>query len=387
MVIPYYTPAFSYGGPVVVAQDIAEGMVKKGFSVTVLTTDVLDAKSRNNRISENINGVNVIRLRNFSNVLAKHLNFFFPFGLKRWIKQNIKDYDLIHFHDVFSNLFIYASKIALAYDIPYIIQPHGSLNDRRLRIGKLRYYIKKIILTRAANSILGAKSVIALTVSEKKEIGTLFNKALINVIPNGINTPKSANNIDIRSRYNIRVEDKIIVYIGRLHYIKGIDISLQMLSKINQGLSFKYLVFGPDEQNEMKRLKSIVRKHNLRDKVLFAGPVFGEEKYNVLKASDLFLFLSRDEALPITVLEALSVGLPSVISRETNIPEIAEFNAGLVIEKEDYNGNAEKIVQLLNDSDKMSEMSRNATRLFRDKFTLNTMLGNYFSLYKQICKN
>lgn len=384
-VIPYYAPAFSYGGPVVVAQNIAEGIVKKGFSVTVLTTDVFDAKSRNYKTNEKLNGVDVVRLRNFSNVLAKHLNFFFPFGLKGWINQNIKEYDLIHFHDVFSNLFIYTSKKALAYGIPYIIQPHGSLNDTRLRIGKLRYLIKKMLLKKYSHNILNAKSIIALTNAEKNEIESLYNKTVINIIPNGIDIPSYSNTVNIRTLYNISDSEKIIVYIGRLHYVKGIDISLQVLAKIKQKLNFKFLIFGPDEQNEMFRLKDIVRKHNLQSDVIFAGPVFDESKFNILKASDLFLFLSRDEALPITVLEALSVGLPVFISKETNVPEIADYNAGIVIEKEIYDETAEKITQLLNDSGKMLEMRINAIKLFNDKFTLELMLEKFSSLYKQKC--
>jgi len=103
-VIPYFAPAWSYGGPVKVSFDFAKELVKLGYSVTVVTTDVLDSKQRVKKLHEKIEGINVIRFKNINNKLAKNFNFYTPIGLVKWLKKNIQSFDIVHIHEFFRYL-------------------------------------------------------------------------------------------------------------------------------------------------------------------------------------------------------------------------------------------------------------------------------------------
>ena len=127
-IVPYYTPAYSYGGVVRATETQAEGLVKKGFDVTIATTDALNNIERNSVKQEVINGVNIIRFPNISNYAAKHFNFYTGIGISKWLRNNIKQFQLIHIAAIYSFLMIKPTvKLAFKYNIPYIIQSHGLL--------------------------------------------------------------------------------------------------------------------------------------------------------------------------------------------------------------------------------------------------------------------
>ena len=65
-VIPYFVPAYSYGGPVKVCFDISKELVKRGHQVTVATTDTLDGDNRILKLEEEIDGINILRFKNFN---------------------------------------------------------------------------------------------------------------------------------------------------------------------------------------------------------------------------------------------------------------------------------------------------------------------------------
>ena len=80
-VIPYYAPAWTYGGSVRAAADLARALVTAGHTVTVLTTDTLSATARITALNETIDGVEVVRVRNRSNALRGRLNLSTPVGI------------------------------------------------------------------------------------------------------------------------------------------------------------------------------------------------------------------------------------------------------------------------------------------------------------------
>ena len=260
-VIPYYVPAFSYGGPVKVSSDLAEGLVKKGHSVTVVTTDVLDKKNRTRIKSEVINGVAVVRCKNVSNYLAKQFNLYLPIGFRAWLKKNIAEYDIVHCHDFFTILNILTSNYCKKLNIPYIIQPHGCLDMIRQKSKLFR--IKQAFLFLFKGVVDESEYIIALVDKEKDEIETVYRNVLtkIKIIPNGIDYKKNKNirEIDLHHKYNIPDNNKIIVFLGRVQYIKGLDISIKSLAAIKDRIDFSFLIIGPDE-GERNKLYNLIEK-------------------------------------------------------------------------------------------------------------------------------
>ena len=96
--------------------------------LTLITTDALDKDNRIKKLEETIDGIKIIRFKNLSNYLAKFHNIYLPLWITKWVKNNVKNYDIVHMHDFFTYLNIITGKYCRKYNIPYVVQPHWSAN-------------------------------------------------------------------------------------------------------------------------------------------------------------------------------------------------------------------------------------------------------------------
>ncbi|MBN1564875.1 MAG: glycosyltransferase, partial [Anaerolineae bacterium] len=101
-IIPYYAPAWSYGGVVRAATDMTRAQVEAGHSVTVLTSDTYNATERLIKLRETIDGVEVWRVRNLSNNLRAKLNLAQPWRMPATVKLVLRQhkFDIVHCHEV-----------------------------------------------------------------------------------------------------------------------------------------------------------------------------------------------------------------------------------------------------------------------------------------------
>jgi glycosyltransferase involved in cell wall biosynthesis len=383
-VIPYFVPAYSYGGPLKVCFDISKELIKRGHEVTVVTTDTLDGKNRIKLLEEEIEGVKIVRFRNLSNYAAKYFNAYLPFGFYRWAKKNLQTYDIVHCHDFFTLQNIIVSYFCRKYKIPFIVQPHGTLSPVRQNA---RFKLLKKTFLSLFNSVLNySSSIIALTQHEKSEIiqiNNLLNKKTI-VIPNGIHSEDFRNieKINLHHIYKIPIQNRIIGFLGRIQYIKGLDISIEILGGLKNELEFTFLIIGPDE-GERKNLEKQIKELGLENRVIFAGILSGKEKLASIKSCDLFLFTSRNEGLPMTILEIAALGIPQIISKECHVPEIEVYNAGFEIDFDKIEMFKTKILQVLNDKNLINQLSINSIKMVSEHFELKNKVSQLEELYKK----
>lgn len=382
-VIPYFVPAYSYGGPVKVCFDISIELVKRGHQVTVTTTDALDNENRIKKSQETIGNIKIIRFKNLSNFLAKNHNGFLPINFFFWAKNNIKNFDIVHCHDFFTLQNIITAYFCKKYNVPFIIQPHGTLS--LIRQNAKFKNSKKLFLNLFNNVFKNSKNIIALTKNEKNEIIQINQKLekKIKIIPNGIEMAEFQNikKINLHKKYKIPEKNKIIGYIGRIQYIKGLDISLEILASLKKKLDFTYLIIGPDE-GEKNNLEKKIKKLNLEKNVIFIGILEGNEKLETIKSCDLFLFTSRSEGLPMTILEVAALGIPQIISENCNVPEIEKFDAGKVFSLKNKEKITNSLNDILNNNKILKKMSENAKDLSRIKFDLKKVCYKIEETYK-----
>lgn len=379
-VIPYFVPAWGYGGPVKVSFDFAKELVSSGYDITVVTTDVLDAKKRNNKLYEKIEGINIIRFKNISNILAKKFNFYSPIGLNRWLKQNIEKFDFIHIHEIFTYQSLVASRLCCKLHKPYIVQPHGALSSMAKK--SRFYYLKNLFLKNLKSMFTNSQAIIVLNEKEKEDVSkTLpWTKSLIKIVPNGINLNefKNIKKINLHRRYNISLKNKIIVFIGRIHKIKGLDISIKALSKIKDKCRFVFLIIGPDE-GEKSNLEKLAEDLKIRDRIIFTGPMSGKRKLQNLKTADVSLLNSRSEGLPTTLLESAALGLPIICSPESNLSEVEKFKAGYIVGS--LQETAEKIIIVLNNDSLLKKLSKNSLKLAQN-FNIRKSALTLINIYR-----
>lgn len=351
-----------------VSYDLATEFANRGNQVCVLSTDAYDHTRRITKVCEELNKVKIIRSKNLSNKLAKSYNLFLPLGFSKVSRENIKNADIVHLHSFYTILNVVASKYARKYKVPYIVHFHESIRPTPER-GKV--FIKKIFIRFWGNKMLsGAKSIIVLSSGELEELG-LFNPKLVEravIVPNPgpKYTGPSKNKEQIRKKLGFTKGDKILLSLSRLSYLKGIDLLVAVFKKVlDLDPRFKLIIAGPSEPGIRDALESQVKALNLTDSVIFKGMVSEAEKDDLYSVADLYCLFSRYEPFGITILEALSHGLPAIL------------NSGVGIAKELEQTGCSSTV----DASNPSSASRTLINSYRNRVTMQSAcqeaLGKY----------
>lgn len=302
----------------------------------------------------------------FNKIWITHSN-----GFKNFIKEKIRNYDILHIHEMWHFLHYYSTISAVNNKIPFIITPHGGLEKRRLKNLK-----KKIFATLFEKNICDqAKYIHTLTEFEEKDVLSLCPRANTKIIPNGvsINNPKKTNR-NIYSKYGININTKIILFLGRLHNDKGIDLLIDCLNKENNHINNCILIIaGPDENQYRSRFKNI-------NNIIFTGLVEGEEKENLFSAADVFVLPSHGEGFSLSILEAMSYNIPVIISKFCYFPDVEKYNAGIIV---DLNVDSLYLAinKLLSNDNLRKQMGANAFNLVKKSYDEDIIYDQIVRLY------
>jgi len=267
--------------------------------------------------------------------------------------------DIVIFEELYWFKYIAIAKELQMLNIPYIIVPRGSMTSAAQHN---HAYIKKAIANLMFFKYFSqhALAIQYLSIGEKNASGERWNKQAL-VIPNGISLPA---NLDIKqfSKESIRA-----IFIGRLdYYQKGLDLLLKSLLLLKPELiqsKFTLSLYGPNDKNSSDIRKDIVR-NGLSEIVFCYDEVHGIEKEKVLKSSDLFILTSRFEGMPISILEAISHGIPVAVTPGTNFAETVQtHNAGWASENSTIEQLCRMLLKIIREKDTIGEKSSNAIEL------------------------
>jgi len=368
-VVSSFPPAYSYGGVLKVAYEISNKLIEKENEVTVYTTDVYDSKSRfiykKNPIK--MNGIKVYHFRNISNRLA-YMNIQIAPEMIPFLDKNIKNFDIIHLHEYRSFQAMLVHYYAKKYNIPYILQPHGSTPRITKKILKWLYD-----LIFGYKILKDANKIIAISREEAeydKQMGA--NNKKISVIYNGMDL-RSFKNLprlgQFKKKYGIN--GKIILYLGRIHKLKGIDFLIRAFSKLLEELDDAILVIaGPDNRYKAE-LQKLIERLNLQDKVKFTGFLKESNKISAYVDADLFVHTVRYMGgVALTPLEAILCGTPVIVTKECG-EIIKKANCGCFVKYGDIEGLKEKMKYLLENPKKGKEMVKRGQKYIKKNLSWN----------------
>lgn len=263
--------------------------------------------------------------------------------------------------------------------IPYIIVPRGELTVSAQK----RNFIKKHIFNMffyhkfAQNAI----AIQYLTEQEKIDSGEKWNKNSI-VTPNGINPPIKTKKIFSKDQIKA-------VVIGRIEpYQKGLDILIDACEKCKEMMTMVHMtidIYGPDWANQLQKMKVLVEQKGLGKIISFHNAIYGVEKEQVLLDADVFIIPSRFEGHPMSLIEALSYGIPSIVTTGANMrQEIENFNAGWGADSS-TEGLVNAISQMIRDQNNFKEKSNNA-KILAHNYSWDVLACKSHEIYKGLCK-
>jgi len=378
------TPTFipSRFGGVSLFYNLSKNLIKRGHEVIVFTTDIKDRYSRlSNLQSRDIDGIKVYYFRNISNLLATRYRLAFPRGMSVAVKKEISNFDIIHLHNVrtFQNVIIH--HYARKYNVPYVLQAHGSLVTFFYR-----GWQKRIFDAIWGRRILkDATKLIALTPIEAEQYRSMgVSEAKIEIIPNGIDLAEFENlpeRGEFRAKHGLDKEQKIILYLGRIHKIKGLDLLARAFADLSKSLNNVKLVIAGSDDGYLPSLKKLVADSGMTGKVLFTGLLYGQEKLEAYIDADVYVLSSFYEIFGITVLEALACGTPVIVTDRCGIANVVDGQAGLVVpyEKDQLR---DGLLHMLNDERMRLQFGEKGKSLVREKFDWEKIVEQIENTYQ-----
>ncbi|EOG6176939.1 glycosyltransferase family 1 protein [Clostridium perfringens] len=194
-------------------------------------------------------------------------------------------------------------------------------------------------------------------------------------IPNSLNSQKS-------NLYNENSNN--ILFLGRLEEAKGIYDLIDTVDRLNKLENVKFILAGDGDKD---RLESLLIKRNLQDKIIMTGWLDKNEVEDRLKDTMIFLLPSYDEGMPMSILEAMSFGIPIISTKVGSIPEVISDNNGILIEPGNIDELANAIRYLVENKDKRIKMSTNNYKKIKENFDIEVNNSKLISLYEGLMKD
>jgi glycosyltransferase, family 1 len=382
LMLTWEYPPRVVGGISKVVYDLSHKMVKEGNEVTVVTYKDGD----NVKYYENDKGVEVYRVDNYmirpNNFIdwIMQLNFNMITKANEIINKNGK-FDVIHAHDW---LVAYSAKsIKESYNIPLISTIHATESGRNSGIhDETQRYINdsEWMLTYESSEVIVNSNYM------KNEVQRLFGLPYdkINVIPNGVNLQLFSNvNIDYDFRRQYAMDnEKIILYVGRLVYEKGIQNLIAAMPKIlDRYHDSKLIICG--KGGMIDELREQVKYLGIDNKVYFAGYCDSKKMQKMYKCADVAVFPSTYEPFGIVAIESMLSGTPTIVSDVGGLNEIVEHG---VTGMKSYAGNAnsiaDSVLALLFDSKLCASISQNAIKKVKENYNWAKITDNTYYVYQ-----
>ena len=386
LMLTWEYPPRVVGGISRVVYDLSHRLIKDGHEVTVVTY-------RDGEVPyyEDDKGVKVHRVDNYmiqpNNFIdwILQLNFNMVERASQIIAEQGK-FDVIHAHDwLVANA---AKTLKHSFDIPIVATIHATEAGRNSGIREANQkYINDTewMLTYEANEVIVNSNYM------KSEVQRLFGLPFekINVVPNGVNLNKFTGmdrDYSFRRKYAMDNE-KIILFMGRLVYEKGVQNLIAAMPKVLASYHDAKLVIA-GKGGMLDELKAQADYLGISNKVYFAGYMNGKDVERMYKAADISVFPSTYEPFGIVALEGMLAERPIVVSDAGGLGEIVEHR---VTGMKSYCGNpnsiADSILELLFNPELCDNIVKNAKIKVKENYNWQKIAQDtHFTYQKAICE-
>ena len=297
--------------------------------------------------------------------------------LIRDIRKVLKEaqIDIVHCHQY--SPYVYGLFASLGLGKKVIFTEHGRLYPdtsswKRRRINPLMQYVTDQI------TCISKATIEALVQVEN------FSRKKVALLYNGV-TPVESDvqaNIDIRERFGIPLDAIVFGTVSRLDPIKNQAMMLNAFKQVHKRQPNSYLVFVGDG-SERPKLESQAQDLGVRTHTIFAGFQVAPQAY--FNAIDIFLLSSFSEGTSMTLLEAMSCGLPSVATRVGGNSEVLEDGlTGMLTPNDDADAFASAMQAFVESLELRQKIGRQAAETFKERFDVRVMVEQYHALYRRL---
>lgn len=378
----------SIGGTETVTENMAVNLSKKGYRVTVVAPAPKGVESPK---LEKSDGYEILRTNSYGLPIQSNLRFSYRSydQISKYFSKPENKIDIVHVNNPFPT-----SKTLLKYSknikVPCVVGGHfmpESFTVSLRRLGGFHELIDNLGWKRTVKFYNKANAVVSPT---QTAIDILKHHGL-NVktyaISNGLdlskNKPLHIDKNNLKNEYGLSAKF-VINYAGRLGVEKRIDVVITALYKLlQQNFDVQLLLIG--DGNATNKLKKLIQKLGIKDKVVFTGYVGDtHQKQQLFAISDIFAIASPVELQSIVTLEAMASGLPIFAVNEGALPELAQKNInGDTFDEGDSATLARVIGNVLLDPVKLEQYGRASLKIIQDHNIKDTWV-KYDNMYREV---
>lgn len=362
--IVHILPSIKTGGAEVFTVDLLRTLNKQNFDCSLIT---LFSPKPDNHLLRSLHKDNI---GYYSLKKKRGFNLKTAFSLAHLLKK-LKP-DVIHTH-------LYVMKYVLLAHIGSSIPPwihtvhnlaHRELSYIDRSLAHILYRLKK------------AKAV-AVSHAVEKTFRSCYPTSEIMVIHNGIRCDdnKAKTKSYYRKKLSLPARGTVIISLARLMPQKNHSLLIDAFKHLQTKCRNCYLVIVGDGPLR-KKLEQKVNQTHLTEKVFFTGQVNNPRSY--LRAADIFALSSNREGLPISLLEAMKVGLPVVATKAGGVPEVVDHSVnGYLVNIRDMEGFASALLKLVKSKERTAFAERAREKVL-NKFDIQVSARKYENIYRKL---
>lgn len=365
--------AIQCGGPVTAVLGMTSALSKAGVEVRLITTDHW-SEGRPDKIECDTK--------------------FYPclFGpwqfspkLNRALPDEVAWADVVNLHTLWSFPTAAAARMCRKMDVPYILRPCGMLDSWSRAQKSLKKHLYTALIERR---IINGAASLWFTSEEERRGAQSFNYLCADtVIPLGL-APEAYKDLPpagaFRRQHPELEKRRYVLFLGRVTPKKQTGLLLKAYARVcSEFPDVSLVIAGPDEGTYLRELKQLAKSSGVDDRVLFTGPLRGQNVQAALRDSEVFVLPSLHENFGVSVIEALACSVPVVLSNLVNLAaDISRSEAGLAITPDE-----ESLVQslraLLSNPALARQMGQRGRQLALDCFTWEGIVPKLIELYEK----
>ena len=332
-VVTLVSPDGAFGGPLRVALNLSSFLLDHDCRVTLVSTFRGYTSS-----PKHIASVPVVLFRAHRLFPGPKFSTYSSLKLIQYLVRNARKFDALHIHMGRDLVALPAAAVATLLGVPTFIQTHGMVRPSKRRI--LR--VVDLLLTRPI--LRSASRVFYLNEREREDLVRVAGTSNIPLtnLRNGVPATHLAPDA---------IREREVVFLGRLHPRKRPATFVAAAGEVAREFpDWKFTLIGPDE-GEGPRVESLIHSLGVGDQVRWEGALPPEETTQRLARASVFVHPAENEPFGMSIIEAMSAGLPTIITSSCEIAQMVRDPEALLVTDGSTESIAQAIRALLADPD------------------------------------
>jgi glycosyltransferase involved in cell wall biosynthesis len=296
--------------------------------------------------------------------------------MKEALDRELRSFDLVHVHGIWNVPGWLAIAACRGQGVPFVVSLRGMLDRGSFAHHRIRKSL--FFWLRERGNLRRATFLHATSEQEAAEIRRFRLEPEVVVIPNGVDPPEHANAVsNFREKRGIPPGAPLVTFLGRLHPMKRLDLLVEAVAVVRGSLPDALLaVAGRPDGVDPRSLEG-------GPGVRWIGELEENEKWQLLAESSVLVLCSDSESFGMSVVEALSMGVPVVATRTCPWEELETVGCGFWVAQEPQ-AIAAGIRRILSDCELASRMSANGRALVATRYRWSAVGQDMARIYSRV---